>query len=123
MTNRRVDANGNTPLRSQNHGHYVTDSYDFEGKNLTAYGGLLPVATLLEKLGLQRRVEDTLRVKRITRVMSLYPFVLAMVLARYVGFSGLNHLRFREREPMLVGILTRSKLRVGRGGFTPPSAA
>jgi hypothetical protein len=23
--------------------------YDFEGKNLTAYGGLLPVATMLEK--------------------------------------------------------------------------
>ena len=24
--------------------------YDFDGKNLTAYGGLLPVATMLEKL-------------------------------------------------------------------------
>ena len=23
--------------------------YDFEGRNLTAYGGLLPVATMLEK--------------------------------------------------------------------------
>jgi hypothetical protein len=55
--------------------------YDFEGKNLTAYGGLLPVATMLEKLGFQQLVEETLRVKRITRVMSLYQFVLAMVLA------------------------------------------
>jgi len=79
--------------------------YDFESKNLTAYGGLLPVATLLEKLGFQQLVEETLRVKRITRVMSLYQFVLAMVLALYVGFSRLNHLRFLEREPMLVGIL------------------
>src|SRR6516225_7847550 len=35
--------------------------YDFEGKNLTAYGGLLPVATML---------------------------------ALYVGFSRLSHLRF-----------------------------
>ena len=26
--------------------------FDFEGKNLTAYGGLLPVATMLEKLKL-----------------------------------------------------------------------
>ncbi|MGI8746485.1 MAG: hypothetical protein ACR2NN_28680 [Bryobacteraceae bacterium] len=25
--------------------------YDFESKNLTAYGGLLPVATMLEQLG------------------------------------------------------------------------
>src|SRR5437867_4435546 len=71
--------------------------FDFEGKNLTAYGGLLPVATMLEKLGFQRVVEETLTVKRVTRVMSMYQFVLAMVLALYVGFSRLNHLRFLER--------------------------
>ena len=79
--------------------------YDFEGRNLTAYGGLLPVATLLEKLEFQRVVEETLSVKRVTRVMSLYQFVLAMVLALYVGFSRLHHLRFLQRDPMLVGIL------------------
>src|SRR5205814_3326432 len=79
--------------------------YDFEGKNLTAYGGLLPVATMLEKLGFQGVVEETLTVKRVTRAMSMYQFVLAMVLALYVGFSRLNHLRFLEREPMLTGIL------------------
>jgi hypothetical protein len=84
--------------------------YNFEGKNLTAYGGLLPVASMLEKLGFQPLVEETLRVKRMTRVMSLYQFVLAMVLARYVGFSRLHHLRFLEREPMLVGILKVGRL-------------
>jgi DDE family transposase len=79
--------------------------YDFEAKNLTAYGGLLPVATMLEKLGFQQLVEETLTVKRITRAMSLYQFVLGMVLAVYGGFSRLHHLRFVEREPMLTGIL------------------
>ncbi len=79
--------------------------YDFEGKNLTAYGGLLPVATMLEKLGFRQLVEETLTVKRITRAMSMYQFVLGMVLAAYVGFSRLHHLRFVEREPMLTGIL------------------
>jgi len=79
--------------------------YDFQGKNLTAYGGLLPVATMLEKLDFQQVVEETRRVKRVTRVMSLYQFVLAMVLALDVGFSRLHHLRFLQREPMLVGIL------------------
>ena len=79
--------------------------YDFEAKNLTAYGGLLPVATMLEKLGFQQLVEETLTVKRVTRAMSMYQFVLAMVLAVYVGFSRLHHLRFLEREPMLTGIL------------------
>ena len=28
--------------------------YDFDSKNLTAYGGLLPVATMLEKLKFQQ---------------------------------------------------------------------
>src|SRR6202451_4483395 len=79
--------------------------YDFEGKNLTAYGGLLPVATMLEKLGFQQLVEETLTVKRVTRAMPMYEFVLAMVLALYVGFSRLNYLRFLAREPMLMGIL------------------
>ena len=79
--------------------------FDFEGKNLTAYGGLLPVATMLEKLNFQQVVEETLRVKRVTRAMTVYQFVLAMVLALYVGFSRLHHLRFLQREPMLVGIL------------------
>jgi hypothetical protein len=79
--------------------------YDFDGKNLTAYGGLLPVGTLLEKLGFQQLVEETLKVKRQTRVMPAYRFILAMVLACYVGFSRLHHLRFLQREPMLTGIL------------------
>lgn len=55
--------------------------YDFEGRNLTAYGGLLPVATMLEKLGFQQLIEGTLTVKRVTRAMSMYQFVLAIVLA------------------------------------------
>ena len=81
-----MDATGSTPSPSQNNVHYVGDSYDFEGKNLTAYGGLLPVATMLEKLGFQQLIEETLTVKRVTRAMSMYQFVVAMVFAVYVGF-------------------------------------
>ena len=79
--------------------------YDFEGKNLTAYGGLLPVATMLEKLGFQQLVEETLTVKRITRAM---PHV--SVRAGH-GVGGVRRLfapesfAFLEREPMLTGIL------------------
>ncbi len=54
--------------------------YHFRGKNLTPYGGLLPVATLLEKLGFQALLEETITTKRITRAMSPYQFVLALVL-------------------------------------------
>jgi hypothetical protein len=87
-----IKINGSTP-------------FDFDGKNLTAYGGLLPVAILLEKLQFPQLVEEILTVKRATRAMPMYQFVLSMVLALYVGFSRLNHLRFLAREPMLMGIL------------------
>jgi len=84
--------------------------FDFEARNLTAYGGLLPVATMLEKLGFQQLVEEVLTVKRQTRAMPMFRFILGMVLACYVGFSRLNHLRFLKREPMLTGILQVAEL-------------
>jgi hypothetical protein len=84
--------------------------YDFDARNLTAYGGLLPVATMLEKLGFQQLVEETLTVKRQTRSMPMFRFILGMALACYVGFSRLNHLRFLKREPMLTGILRVAQL-------------
>jgi hypothetical protein len=79
--------------------------FDFSGKNLTPYGGLLPVATMLEKLEFQKLAEQTLTITRIPRVMVAYQFILAMVLAIYIGFSRLNHLRFVAFDPILTGIL------------------
>ena len=111
MKNRRQDiektsANqGAQAIHSEPYKIGASTPYDFESKNLTAYGGLLPIATMLERLQFQQLVEQTMAVKRVTRSMSLYQFVLAMVLALYVGFARLYHLRFLEREPMLIGIL------------------
>ena len=79
--------------------------YDFAGKNLTPYGGLLPVATMLEKLGFRELVEATITSKRLTRAMSLYKFALGIVLGFYVGFQRLNQMRFIARDPVLTGIL------------------
>src|SRR5260370_13754945 len=60
---------------------------------------------MLEKLGFQQLTEETLTVRRVTRAMPVYQFILAMVLAVYVGFSRLHHVQFLAREPMLTGIL------------------
>jgi hypothetical protein len=79
--------------------------FDFGAKNLTPYGGLFPVATMLEKLGFKKLVEEILTTHRIPRVMTIYQFLLGMVLAIYVGFSRLNHLRFLAQDPMLTGVL------------------
>ena len=83
----------------------ATTPFDFSGKNLTPYGGLLPVATMLEKLGFQALMEETVLVKRLTKVMSGYQFLLAMVLGLYIGFSRLNQLRFIARDPIVTGVL------------------
>src|SRR6516162_6068577 len=86
--------------------------FDFTGKNLTPYGGLLPVVTMLEKLGFQSLVEQTLTSKRIPRAMDLYRFVLSIVLGHYIGFPRLNQLRFLARDPIVTGILEVLKLPV-----------
>ena len=86
--------------------------YDFNGKNLTPYGGLLPVITMREKLGFQSLVEQTLTSKRILRAMDLYRFLLGIVLGHYIGFPRLNQLRFIARDPILTGILKVTKLPV-----------
>lgn len=86
--------------------------FDFNGKNLTPYGGLLPVITMLEKLEFQSLVEQTLTSKRIPRAMDLYRFVLGIVLGLYIGFPRLNQLRFIACDPILTGILKVGKLPV-----------
>ena len=86
--------------------------HDFNGKNLTPYGGLLPVITMLEKLGFQSLVEQTLTSKRIPRAMDLYRFLLGIVLGLYIGFPRLNQWRFIARDPILTGILQVTRLPV-----------
>jgi len=79
--------------------------YNFAGKDLTPYGGLFPVATMLEKLGFRKLVEESLTVSRIPRFMPVYEFLLSIVLSVYVGFFRLSHIRFVSKDPMLTGIL------------------
>src|ERR1035437_9585917 len=86
--------------------------YDFSGKNLTPYGGVLPGNTMLEKLGFQNPGGETGTSKRIPRAMDLYRFMLGIVLGLYVGFPRLNQLRFIARDPILTGILKVTKLPV-----------
>src|SRR5437667_4272107 len=57
--------------------------YDFEGNNLTPYGGLLPVATMLEKIGFQQLLEATITGKRVMRVMSMLMYAIVFVVGVY----------------------------------------
>ena len=53
---------------------------DFEGRIPTAYGGLLPVAPMLEQLGFLDLVAEALKVTRPTKALTMPQFILAMVL-------------------------------------------
>jgi len=73
---------------TQGWGDAAPEPNKINGKNLTPYGGLLPVITMLEKLGFQPLVEETLTCQRIPRAMDLYRFVLGIVLGLYIVFRG-----------------------------------
>jgi len=111
VTNRNQHNSETRAKQAENEDHSnpnkigASTSYDFSAKNLTPYGGLFPVATMLETLGFQKLVEETLTVDRTTKVMSVYQFILAIVLGIYVGFSRLNQLRYIARDPLMAGIL------------------
>src|SRR5437016_5568675 len=75
---------------------------------------------MLEKLGFQSLVEQTVTSKRIPRAMDLYRFVLGIVLGLYIGFPRLNQLRFMARDPILTGIL---KVTNSAGTRAPAGAA
>ena len=98
--------------------------YDFEGSNMTAYGGLLPVATMLEKLGFRQLVEETCDDQAADQGDARYPIHSGDGAGLYVGFSRLHHMRFLQREPMLTGILGvcefAAEYLLAFSGFAPP---
>jgi hypothetical protein len=84
--------------------------YDFNAKNRTPFGGLLPIATMLEKIEFEKLFVGDVSVERTTKAMSSYQFILAIVLGLYIGFARLNQLRYIARDPLLAGILKVAKL-------------
>ena len=67
---------GFPPDRPEPYKIAASTPFDFGAKNLTPYGGLFPVATMLEKLGFKKLMEETLTIPRRPRAMSIYPFLL-----------------------------------------------
>jgi len=60
--------------------------------------------------GFKKLIEETLTIHRIPRVMTIYQFLLGMVLAIYVGFLSAEPSSFVAQDPMLIGILQVGKL-------------
>lgn len=86
--------------------------YEFGAGGLTPYGGLLPVIRLLERLEFRRLIEERLTVRREPSSMGVFEFVLAMVIALYIGFDRLTHLSFLAKDTVITGILGIAQLPV-----------
>src|SRR5207253_1327759 len=69
--------------------------FDFGAKNLTPYGGLFPVSTMLEKLGFKKLIEETLTIHRIPRVMTIYQFSRVIEGSRTFAASQTRSRRYR----------------------------
>jgi len=79
--------------------------YDFEGGVLTPYGGLLPLAALLEKLEFLPLLGEKLTVKRQPASLSNGQFVMGTVLMFYLGFGRLHHVRYVRDDEMVQEVL------------------
>lgn len=79
--------------------------YDFGGGVLTPYGGLLPLAALLEKLEFVKLVRESLTVKRQPVSLSNAQFVMGTVLMFYLGFGRLHHVRYVREDEMVQEVL------------------
>lgn len=86
--------------------------YDFKGRHLTPYGGLLPLVSMLEKLKFKGLIEKELTIKRIPHSMNNYQFILSILIAIYIGFSRLAHLVYIASDPIITGILKVNRLPV-----------
>jgi Transposase DDE domain group 1 len=83
----------------------ATTRYDFEGGVLTPYGGLLPLAALLEKLEFLQLVWEKLTVQRQPASLSNGQFVMGTVLMFYLGFARLHHVRYVRDDEMVQEVL------------------
>jgi hypothetical protein len=79
--------------------------YDFGGGVLTPYGGLLPLAALLEKLEFLQLLWEKLTVKRQPASLSNAQFVMGTVLMFYLGFARLHHVRYVRDDEMVQEVL------------------
>ena len=86
--------------------------YDFKGRHLTPYGGLLPLVALLEKLKFKELIDNSLTIKRIPHAMNNYQFILSILIAIYIGFSRLAHLVYIASDPIITGIPKVTRLPV-----------
>ena len=72
--------------------------FDFGAKNLTPYGGLFPVSTMLEKLGFKKLIEETLtcRSPKLRKALNLGRVTMLQSTLHAIHFK--HVLNFGERQ-------------------------
>jgi hypothetical protein len=79
--------------------------YDFDGKQMTPYGGLLPLASLMEKTGFEKLCAQLVHTIRKTIAMKVTQFFVSIIISLYIGFDRLNHVRYIRKDPLITRLL------------------
>jgi hypothetical protein len=79
--------------------------FEFDGQNMTPYGGLLPISALMERLEFGELCEHKIRIDRVPVSMRVRQFFMAIVMSLYVGYDRLYHVKYIRKDPMILGVL------------------
>ena len=82
----------------------ASTEYTFTGKGMTPFGGLFPLASLVEKIGFDKMLEDSVTVKSKTKLPA-YKYILAMIYLIYLGYKRLAHFMYLRDDSFFKRIL------------------
>ena len=82
----------------------ASTEYTFTGKNMTPFGGMFPLASLVEKIKFDKMLEECLTVKSKTKLPA-YKYILAMIYLIYMGYKRLAHFMYLHDDDFFKRIL------------------
>jgi hypothetical protein len=88
-----------------------TTSFDFNGKQMTAFGGSFLIGSLVERLDLYRLLSERLTISRKTKVPAS-KMIVAITMLIMLGFERLQHVMHLSSDSMILRLLNIAKLPV-----------
>jgi len=89
----------------------ATTEFTFTGKKMTPFGGMFTLSSLVEKIQLDKLIENTLTVTRKTD-LEVHKYILAIIFMLYMGYERLSHFVYLHKDSFFLRILGLSVLPV-----------
>ncbi len=89
----------------------ASTEYTFSGKNMTPFGGLFILSSLVEKIKFDKMLEDTVTVKSNTKFPA-HRYILAIIYLLYIGYKRIAHFMYLPNDNFFLRILGIASLPV-----------